>query len=71
MFVWAGQTQATFYNKIARQPFVLLNLLKQELVIFPISHMSMGFSTLIALMNQLRGAIPRFYKNEHFPFSSA
>lgn len=53
------------------QPFVLFNLLKPWLVVFPITHLSIGFSTLIALMNQFQGVLPCPSKNELFLFSSA
>ena len=57
--------------RLVIQPFVLFNLLKPWLIVFPISHLSIGFSTLIALMNQFRGAIPRPSETGHFLFSSA
>jgi hypothetical protein len=43
----------------------------QHSVVFPISHLSIGFLTLIALMNRMRGAIPDTSYSEDFLFSSA
>ena len=40
------------------QPFIFFNLIKPDLIVFSISPLSIGFSTLIALMNRLRDAIP-------------
>ena len=40
------------------QPFIFFNLIEPELIVFPISPLSISFSTLIALMNRMRGAIP-------------
>jgi SRSO17 transposase len=53
------------------QPFTFFNLIKPWLRVFPISHLSIGFSTLIALMNRMRGAIPSTQESENFLFSSA
>ncbi|OKH47344.1 hypothetical protein NIES2101_24075 [Calothrix sp. HK-06] len=53
------------------QPFIFFNLIKPWLKIFPIPHLSIGFSTLIAIMNRLRGALPDFWGSEDFLFSSA
>ncbi len=53
------------------QPFIFFNLIKPELIVFPISPLSIGFSTLIALMNRMRGAIPSTQESEEFLFSSA
>jgi len=57
--------------RLVIQPFVFFNLIKPWLIVFPISYLSMGFSTLIALMNRLRGAIPNTQESEKFLFSSA
>ena len=57
--------------RLVIQPFVFFNLIKPWLIVFPISYLSMGFSTLIALMNRLRGAIPNTQESETFLFSSA
>ncbi|OWY64133.1 hypothetical protein B7486_48970 [cyanobacterium TDX16] len=53
------------------QPFIFFNLIKPWLIVFPISYLSIGFSTLIALMNRMRGAIPDTSYPETFLFSSA
>ena len=53
------------------QPYQFFNLLKPWLRVFPISHLSIGFLTLMALMNRMRGAIPESYEGEDFLFSSA
>jgi len=57
--------------RLVIQPFIFFSLLKPWLRIFPISHLSIGFLTLIALMNRMRGAIPDINESEHFLFSSA
>ena len=57
--------------RLVIQPFIFFNLLKQELRVFPIPHLSMGFFTLMALMNRMQGAIPDINEFEHFLFSSA
>lgn len=53
------------------QPFIFFNLIKPWLKVFPISHLSIGFSTLIALMNRMRGTIPDTSDFEDLSFSSA
>ena len=53
------------------QPFIFFNLIKPWLKIFPISNLSIGFSTLIAIMDRLRGAIPNLWNSEDLLFSSA
>ncbi len=53
------------------QPYQFFNLIKPWLKVFPISHLSHGFLTLIALMNRMRGAVPDCYEYEDFLFSSA
>lgn len=57
--------------RLVIQPFIFFNLLKPWLRVFPISHLSIGFLTLIALMNRMRGAIPNTSYSEDFLFSSA
>ena len=57
--------------RLVIQPFMFFNLLKPWLRLFPISHLSIGFSTLIALMNRMRGAIPDAWEYDNFLFSSA
>ena len=56
--------------RLVIQPFIFFNLLRPWLIIFPISHLSIGFSTLITLMNQMRGAIPDISYSNAFLFSS-
>ncbi|MGL4622499.1 hypothetical protein [Chroococcidiopsis sp.] len=57
--------------RLVIQPFIFCNLIKPWLIVFPIAHLSIGFSTLIALMNRMRGAIPDLSDFEDFSFSSA
>ncbi len=57
--------------RLVIQPFIFFNLLKPWLIVFPISHLSIGFLTLIALMNRMRGAMPDTSEYDHFLFSSA
>lgn len=57
--------------RLVIQPFIFFNLLKPWLDVFPISHLSSGFFTLMALMNRMQGAIPDLNEFEHFLFSSA
>ena len=57
--------------RLVIQPYQFFNLLKPWLRVFPISHLSVGFFTLIALMNRMRGAIPDISYSENFLFSSA
>ncbi len=57
--------------RLVIQPFSFINLMKPWLIVFPISHLFIGFSTLIALMNHLRGVIPDTQESEEFLFSSA
>ncbi len=57
--------------RLVIQPFIFFNLLKPWLRVFPVSHLSIGFLTLIALMNRMRGAIPDTLSSEDFLFSSA
>ena len=57
--------------RLVIQPLILFNLLNPWLRVFPVSHLSVGFLTLIALMNRMRGAIPHTPKSEYFLFSSA
>lgn len=53
------------------QPWVFFNLIKLWLKVFPISHLSLGFSQLIALMNRFRGAVLTTVSDQDFHFSSA
>lgn len=57
--------------RLVMQPFLFFNLIKPWLVVFPISHLSFGFFTLIAFMNRMRGAIPVTFNSEDFSFYSA
>jgi hypothetical protein len=57
--------------RLVIQPFIFFNLMKPWLIVFPISYLSIGFSTLIALMNRMRGAIPNTQESKEFLFSSA
>lgn len=57
--------------RLVIQPFIFFNLIKPWLIVFPISHLSIGFSALIALMNRMHGAIPDTSDFEDFLFSSA
>lgn len=57
--------------RLVIQSFIFFNLIKPWLIVFPISYLSMGFSTLIALMNRLQGAIPNIQESKKFLFSSA
>jgi SRSO17 transposase len=57
--------------RLVMQPYQFFNLLKPGLRVFPITHLSMGLLTLIALMNRMRGAIPESTESEYFLFSSA
>ena len=45
--------------RLVMQPFISFNLLKPWLDVFPIPRLSLGFPELIAIMNQLRGVLPR------------
>jgi SRSO17 transposase len=53
------------------QPFVLFNLIKPWLKVFPIPHLSFGFLRLISLMNWYRTALPHQNACEDFLFSCA
>jgi hypothetical protein len=57
--------------RLVIQPFIFFNLIKPWLIVFPISYLSIGFSTLIVLMNRMRGAIPDPPKYEEFLVFSA
>ena len=57
--------------RLVIQPYQFFNLLQPWLRVFPISRLSVGFFTLIALMNRMRGAIPDISYSEDFLFSSA
>ncbi len=57
--------------RLVIQPFIFFNLIKPWLKVFPIPHLSLGFSRLIALMNRFSGAIPTATSDRVFLFSSA
>lgn len=57
--------------RLVMQPYQFFNLLKPWRMVFPITHLSVGFFTLIALMNRMRGAIPYPTEYDSFLFSSA
>jgi SRSO17 transposase len=57
--------------RLVIQPFILFNLIKPWLEVFPIPHLSLGFSRLISLMNHFPGAIPTATSGRVFLFSSA
>lgn len=57
--------------RLVIQPFIFFNLIKNWLKVFPIPHLSLGFSRLIALMNYFPGAIPTATSDKMFLFSSA
>lgn len=56
---------------LVMQLYQFFNSLKPRLKSFPISHLSVGLFTLIALMNRMRGAILDTSYSENFLFSSA
>ncbi len=68
-----GQGWTNLINnlRLVIQPFILFNLMKPWLIVFPTSYLSTGFSTLTALMNRLRGAIPNTQESKKFLFPSA
>ena len=53
------------------QPFIFFNLIKPWLKVFSIPQLSLGFSTLITIMNLFKGAIPRTAPREWLQFFSA
>ena len=57
--------------RLVIQPYIFFNLIKPWLKVFPIPHLSLSFSRLIALMNHFPGAIPTATSNKVFLFSSA
>jgi len=57
--------------RLVIQPYQFFNLIKPWLKVFPISHLSIGFLTLITLMNRMGGAVPASSNSEDFLFSSA
>lgn len=69
----SGQGWKNLLNnlRLIIQPWVFFNLIKPWLKVFPISHLSLGFSRLIALMNRFPGAVPTTAPDEDFQFSSA
>lgn len=69
----SGQGWKNLLNnlRLIIQPYQFFNLLKPWLKVFPISHLSRGFFTLVSWMNRMRGAIPNTLYSEDFLFSSA
>jgi SRSO17 transposase len=57
--------------RLVLQPFVLFNLIRPWLKVFPIPALSLGFSRLIALMNYFHGAVPIRVQIQEFLFSAA
>jgi FOG: Transposase len=57
--------------RLVLQPFVLFNLIRPGLKVFPIPALSLGFSRLIALMNYFHGAVPMPLPKQDFLFSAA
>lgn len=57
--------------RLILQPFVLWNLLKPWLTVFPVPRLSLGFAQLIGIMNQFKGAVLNPYSSPSFLFSSA
>lgn len=57
--------------RLVIQPLIFFNLIKPWLKVFPNLHLSIGFSTLISLMNRMRGAIPDSSDFGVLSFSSA
>jgi hypothetical protein len=57
--------------RLVMQPYQFFNLLKSLFRVFPITPLSIGLLTLIALRNRMRGAIPENTESEYFLFSSA
>jgi hypothetical protein len=57
--------------RLVLQPFVLFNLIRPWLKVFPVPALSLGFSRLIALMNYFYGAIPIPLQMHEFLFSTA
>lgn len=57
--------------RLVLQPFVLFNLIRPWLKVFPIPTLSLGFSRLIALMNYFHGAVPIPLQMHEFLFSAA
>lgn len=57
--------------RLVIQPFIFFNLIKPWLKVFPIPHLSLGFSRLIAFMNYFPGSIPTATSDRVFLFSSA
>jgi SRSO17 transposase len=57
--------------RLVLQPFVMFNLIRPWLKVFPIPPLSLGFSRLIALMNYFHGAVPMPLQMPAFLFSAA
>ena len=69
----AGEGWKNILNnlRLVIQPFIAFNLIKPWLNVFSIPQLSLGFSTLITLMNLFKGAIPRASPKKGAQFSSA
>lgn len=57
--------------RLVLQPFVLFNLIRPWLKVFPIPALSLGFSRMIALMNYFHGAVPIPLQMQDFLLSAA
>ncbi len=57
--------------RLVIQPFVIFNLMKSWLKIFPVPQLHTGLNRLIAFMNRFPGAIPPPSTHTDFHFSSA
>jgi len=57
--------------RLVLQPFVLFNLIRPWLKVFPIPALTLGFSRLIVLMNYFPGAVPMPLQRQDFLFSAA
>lgn len=55
--------------RLVLQPFVLFNLIRPWMKVFPIPALSLGFSRLIAFMNYFHGAVPILLQTQDFLFS--
>jgi hypothetical protein len=66
----AGRTFLTIPGKVI-QPFILFNLIKPWLQVFPIPQLSSGFSKLQTIINHLTSSIFVTLKNPDLYFYSA
>jgi SRSO17 transposase len=57
--------------RLVIQPFIVFNLMKSWLKIFPLPQLHLGFNQLIAFMNRFPGALPPPRLPTDFHFSSA